>query len=143
MASISVTSMANEKSRSAVRQRVVLAATIGNTLESFEWGEYLNCCGLHQSTASSSSVYLALLPSIFPKCFRCAIGPPARAFVGCSPHLRRRRTCCDRSHRQRFWLGACRRGNRDGHLSRWPQRQLVRSGDQRRIASGVRRCSRK
>jgi MHS family proline/betaine transporter-like MFS transporter len=38
MASISVTSMASEKSRSASRQRVVWAATIGNTLE---WYDFL------------------------------------------------------------------------------------------------------
>jgi MFS family permease len=40
------------------------------------------CCCSHQSTAFSSSVDSALLPSIFPNCFRRAIGPPARAFVG-------------------------------------------------------------
>ena len=38
MASISVASMASEESRSAARQRVVLAATIGNTLE---WYDFL------------------------------------------------------------------------------------------------------
>lgn len=38
MASISVTSMASQKSGSAVRQRAVLAATIGNTLE---WYDFL------------------------------------------------------------------------------------------------------
>src|SRR5262249_33989558 len=51
----------------------------------FRVGEYLTCCGLHQSTAFSSSVDLALSPSIFPNCFRCAIGPPAGAFVGMQP----------------------------------------------------------
>jgi hypothetical protein len=38
MASISITSMASEESRSGARQRVVLAATIGNTLE---WYDFL------------------------------------------------------------------------------------------------------
>src|SRR5215831_11531726 len=38
MASISVTSIASEESRSGARQRVVLAATIGNTLE---WYDFL------------------------------------------------------------------------------------------------------